>query len=132
MYFRNPEGAVYVPYNSIRTSMQRWRRTTTPNVPGNLEGLAEILQTGEWPRYSNCSSGPFFSGAVVTRDGQRAIVFGNTQFISNFGDSQYTFIDGTFKAVPRRPGFAQILTFFATCMDHVSRSLNLVTNNNYI
>lgn len=76
--------------------------------------------------------GLFFSGAVVTRDGQRAIVFGNTQFISNFGDSQYTFIDGTFKAVPRRPGFAQILTFFATCMDHVSRSLNLVTNNNYI
>ncbi|XP_030745880.1 uncharacterized protein LOC115874745 [Sitophilus oryzae] len=114
---RNPEGAVVVPFNSVRSSMLRWRQATTPNIPANLEELAIILQTGDWPRFSNCANGAFFSGSVVS-DNHRAIIFGNQDFIQNFRASQYVFIDGTFKVVPRRPSFCQILTIFATSMDH--------------
>lgn len=117
--FQKPEGAVHVPYNSVRLSMQRWKRTTTPNVPTTLAELAEILQIGEWPRLDSCTNGLFFSGTTAA-GAHRAVIFANEDFIRNFGDSMYTFIDGTFKAVPRQPAFAQILTIFATCMDHVS------------
>ena len=99
--------------------MQRWRRSTRPNIPVDLEDLTRVLETGEWPRYSECTLGLFFSG-LVTADGHSALIFGNRQFIESFRESQYTFIDGTFKVVPRRPGFTQILTIFAICMDHVS------------
>lgn len=107
-----------MPYNSIRMSMIRWRRSNTPNIPENLEQLAQILQTGEWPRYGRCQNGSFFSGFVMDET-HRAIIFGNVEFVANFTESQTTFLDGTFKAVPRRPTFGQILTIFSTCMDHV-------------
>lgn len=126
-YFRHPEGALHVPYNSVRSSMWRWKRATTPNVPTTLAELAEILQTGEWPRYDSCTNGPFFSGTTAA-GAHRAVVFANEDFIRNFGDSMYTFMDGTFKAVPRQPAFAQIFTIFATCMDHVSVSKNVFPN----
>ncbi|XP_030745753.1 uncharacterized protein LOC115874674 [Sitophilus oryzae] len=113
----NVEGALVVPYNSVRSSMQRWRRSTRPRIPVDLEDLSRVLETGEWPRYSQCNEGLFFSG-LVRADGHSALIFGNEQFVGNFRESQYTFIDGTFKAVPRRPGFSQILTIFAICMDH--------------
>lgn len=108
--------------------MLRWRQTTTPNIPANLEELAAILQSGEWPKYSNCANGLFFSGSV-NAGGDCAVIFGNGEFIRNFRESQYTFVDGTFKAVPRRPDFCQILTVFATCMDHVSKILSIVGGN---
>lgn len=98
--------------------MFRWRQSTTPRIPRTMNELIEILQ---WPRYSSCDSGAFFSGSVEA-NGQTAVIFGNINFVNNFVQSQYTFIDGTFKAVPRRPHFMQILTIFATCMDHVSKS----------
>ncbi|XP_050314973.1 uncharacterized protein LOC126749345 [Anthonomus grandis grandis] len=100
---RNVDGAVEVPFNVIRRSMLRWSQATRPNVPATLTELADIFRTG-----------------VVEANGLTAVVFGNREFIGNFIDSQHTFIDGTFKAVPRRPNFCQILTIFATCMDHVS------------
>lgn len=111
-----------MPFNSIRRSMRRWRQLTTPNIPHSLQELSTILNSGEWPRYSNCTSGLFFSGSVDVED-SHAIIFGNNNFLGNFRDSQYTFIDATFKAVPRRPRFYQILTIFGTCMDHVSLSV---------
>ncbi|XP_050305042.1 uncharacterized protein LOC126742435 [Anthonomus grandis grandis] len=114
---RNVDGAVEVPFNVIRRSMLRWSHATRPNVPATLTELADIFRTGNWPRYTDCTSGRFFSGVVVA-NGLTAVVFGNREFIGNFIDSQHTFIDGTFKAVPRRPNFCQILTIFATCMDH--------------
>ncbi|XP_050311003.1 uncharacterized protein LOC126746707 isoform X1 [Anthonomus grandis grandis] len=114
---RNVDGAVEVPFNVIRRSMLRWSQATRPNVPATLTELADIFRTGNWPRYTDCTSGRFFSG-VVEANGLTAVVFGNREFIGNFIDSQHTFIDGTFKAVPRRPNFCQILTIFATCMDH--------------
>lgn len=105
--------------------MLRWRQLTTPNIPGSLVELAEIFQSGEWPRYANCANGMFFSG-IVTAGEDKAVIFGNNEFIVKFTDSQCTFIDGTFKAVPRRPTFGQILTVFATCMDHVSKTLCII------
>ena len=45
--YRNTDAAVTLPFNSIRSSMLRWRRTTRPNIPATLTELAEILQSGE-------------------------------------------------------------------------------------
>lgn len=101
--------------------MLRWRQATTPNIPDSLAALAEILTGGEWPRYTNCTNGQFFSGTVAV-DGHVAVIFGNVDYIRNFVESQYTFMDGTFKVVPRRPRFLQILTIFATTMNHVSNN----------
>lgn len=102
--------------------MLRWRRATTPNIPGSLVELAGIFQSGEWPRYSHCNNGSFFSG-IVTANGHHAVIFGNPEFIGRFTESEMTFMDGTFKVVPRRLSFGQILTIFATSMDHVSSRL---------
>lgn len=112
--------AVHLPFNVVRPSMYKWRRFRTPCIPQTLVQLGEILNNGQWPKYSVCDGGPFYSGTVLATNGAAAVVFGNAVYINQFANAQYVFIDGTFKAVPRKPKFLQILTIFATSMDHVS------------
>lgn len=100
--------------------MYKWRSLGRPCIPQTLVQLGEILDNGKWSKYTICDGGPFFSGIVLATNRAAAVVFGNLQYIKEFANAQYVFIDGTFKAVPRKPNFLQILTIFATTMDHVS------------
>lgn len=123
---RDVAAAVQVPFISVWRSMLRWRQSSAPNIPRGLPDLGNLLCSGDWPRFSTSNSGQFYSGSVEA-DGSHALIFGSIDFITNFTDSQHIFVDGTFKVVPRRPGFNQLLTVFGTCMDHVSFFFPILT-----
>ncbi|KOB63414.1 Uncharacterized protein OBRU01_24846, partial [Operophtera brumata] len=108
--YRWPDAAPHLLFESVASSMRKWRRAAQPPVPASLEGLGVALS--EHPRHSEMLL------ATVSAGGAHAIILHMSGSSSCLQACNSLIVDGTFLTVPAGMPASQVLTLHCVIEGH--------------
>ena len=115
------EVKVLLPFNSIVSTLKRWRRAMYRPNPTSLGEMAAQLEQPEHYRLLEYDIGRLQSKRVVDSLGKTHIVIYDLEFVHNvFRNVARIFIDGTFGTTPRVRDVYQLVTVLGVTHGHVS------------
>lgn len=88
-YFRNPEVAAHISYNSMKSVMARERSKQRPLIPHTFQSLCTDIGQYDWIK-------DFYKGYVVAQDGSMAAIFSSDLLVNSLRTTEELYVDGTF------------------------------------
>lgn len=111
--FRLPDGAALVPFNSMLSSINYWRRQIHPPQPKSLNEYVSFLQMDRWKNYLGRTKNELQLKYIQSSDKSSAVVLADKEYLRTIKTS-HLLIDATYEVCPRAPAeIYQLLTIMA-------------------
>ncbi|XP_044597447.1 uncharacterized protein LOC123274010 [Cotesia glomerata] len=114
------EAAIHVTWVDIYPKMLRWRRQIKPPIPDSIDQYINLIEMPEWNMYTSHNQTNITVITIEDNDHSKSIIYADLEFLRSLNNVFELYIDATFKVVPRKPAFRQLLTILGLVQDSVS------------
>ncbi|XP_044588691.1 uncharacterized protein LOC123267871 [Cotesia glomerata] len=113
-----PEGAALVPFSSMLSTINNWRRECHPPQPKSLQEYASFLNMKKWENLMSRNKSKLTIQYINSADGSHAIVYADKAFLKSI-NTNHIFVDATYQIIPKIPKeIYQFLTVMALVEDN--------------
>ncbi|XP_074096502.1 uncharacterized protein LOC141525777 [Cotesia typhae] len=119
VFLSHHEAAIHVTWVDIYPKMLRWRRQIKPPIPNSIDQYINLIEMPEWNMYTSHNLTNITVITIEDNDHSKSIIYADLEFLRSLNNVFELYIDATFKVVPRKPAFRQLLTILGLVQDSV-------------